>query len=331
MSIIAPKEFICPFCGEEFTNGIQISCTIFGRNLDFKPFGAAAVPGPVPKCPKCHFVFFEGLFTKKDIDKLKGIFTTNNIFELEPDMPCYYYLAKEGELLNKNVDTIIHYYHSAIWENKNNNHIFTKITDILLGYFEKVDVSNKNYYNYMIIKLDFLRRRMEFEKAKQLINEINGDINFPFSKANKILLEYQEELIDKNDVDEHNWPGENKKDRERINLINTFFKDIKISISIEKSTVEKEFLEELSKKTSLKSAKIFNRINKHLPFMTGAIYNDKIYETLKYLRGKDVNPIITVSNKTTTKNITLSEWGVISSAYPDIFAIKEKIYGMFNP
>ena len=119
----------------------------------------------------------------------------------------------------------------------------------------------------MIIKLDFLRRRGEFEKAKQLLSEIMGD---------------------------------------------------------------KNILEELSKVTSLKSARIFNRINNNLPFMTGTIDNERIYETLKYLKEKNLNPVITIGNKTNYRNIALAEWGDISLAYPNVFNIKEKIYKMFN-
>jgi hypothetical protein len=44
-----------------------MSYSIFGRNLDFWPVEAAIIPTPIPKCPKCSFVFFEKMLSKKKI------------------------------------------------------------------------------------------------------------------------------------------------------------------------------------------------------------------------------------------------------------------------
>jgi hypothetical protein len=36
-------------------------------------------------------------------------------------MPNYYYLAKEAEIIGRNLDDIIWLFLSAVWENKNEN------------------------------------------------------------------------------------------------------------------------------------------------------------------------------------------------------------------
>jgi hypothetical protein len=194
-------EYECPFCGKKFNYITQFSYTTFGQNLDFKPFGAATIPTPVPKCPKCGLVFFEGLFTEDDINKLKENFVNNNIFKLEPNMPNYYYLAKEFELLGKEIDSIIFYYHSAIWED---NNISEKIVDIIISYFEKIN--DKNYYIYKLIKIDFLRRLEQFKQAIELVELLKEDDNFPKDNFGK-LLDYQLGIIKEKDVDEHEMPN----------------------------------------------------------------------------------------------------------------------------
>jgi hypothetical protein len=195
-------EYKCPFCGKKFEYRTQRSYTTFGQFLDFKPYGAAKIPTPVPKCPKCNLVFFKELFTKGDINKLKKKFVNNNIFQLEPGMPNYYYLAKEFELLDKEIDKIIYYYHSAIWENDG---VFEKIANIIIQYFERINDKDKNYYIYKLIKIDFLRRLEQFIPAIELIESLKNDTNFPNDNFWK-LLDYQLKLIEEKNIREHKMP-----------------------------------------------------------------------------------------------------------------------------
>ena len=118
MSILGMLEYQCPLCEEKFKYSTQTSDSIFGQYLDFKPLCLGEVPRPVPKCPKCYFVFSEGLFSENDINKVKQVLLDDSIFDSETNMPNYYYLAKEYELLEKDIDLIIHFYHCAIWEKK---------------------------------------------------------------------------------------------------------------------------------------------------------------------------------------------------------------------
>jgi hypothetical protein len=207
MSTMGEVEYKCPICNEKFNYLTQFSYSIFGRNLDFKPFGAASIPTPVPKCPKCNFVFFEDMFQKKDIETIKEKLANNNIFDMELNMPNYYYLAKEVELLDKNIDEIIYYYHYAIWEN-DDKELFKKIANIIIKYYEIINKENKNYYIYKLIKIDFFRRLEKFEMAIDLIETLKKDNDFPHDNFGKVL-EYQLELINKKDINEHEMP-ENK-------------------------------------------------------------------------------------------------------------------------
>ena len=217
MSTYGEEEYKCPLCNNKFKYGTQYSYTTFGVNLDFKPYGAAIIPTPIPKCPKCNFVFFDDMFTEEDINIFKLEFEKNNIFEYEKDMPNYYYLAKEIEILGKDIGKIIYYYLSAIWEDNEKKH-FKKITDIMFNYFEKISETDENYYIYKLIKLDFFRRLKENKKAIELIEILKKDNNFPIEKYGK-LLKYQLKLIKSNDVNEHEMPQEeNMKDYYRVIL-----------------------------------------------------------------------------------------------------------------
>ena len=44
MSTVGEVKYSCPFCKEKFKHMAQLSFSTFGRNLDFKPFGAATIP-----------------------------------------------------------------------------------------------------------------------------------------------------------------------------------------------------------------------------------------------------------------------------------------------
>jgi hypothetical protein len=181
--------------------------------LDFKPFGAAIIPTPIPRCPKCSFVFEKETFSKKEIKIIKKLLVNNNIFELEPGMPHYYYLARECELLNKNTDVLIDHYLSAIWENSNkanNKDVFKKIANITIKYYDQVDKDDENYHAYKIIELDLLRRLGEFENAIELIETLKKDTNLPENKFRQVLP-YQLYLINENDIEEHKTPSEKMK------------------------------------------------------------------------------------------------------------------------
>ena len=211
MSTLRDIEYICPFCKEKFNFLTQCSYYISGQFLDYKPFGAAEIPNPIPKCPKCSFVFFDNMFTNEEINKIKISLSNNNIFILEPEMPNYYYLAKIFELLDKDTETIIYYYHSAIWES--NNKLFKNIANIILKYFENIEKENKNYYIYKFIKIDFLRRLSRFDEAEELVYDLMFDEeDFPGKYSN--VLDYQLELIQNEDIDEHEMPEEEEKEHE---------------------------------------------------------------------------------------------------------------------
>ena len=341
---IREVEYECPFCNSKFNGYIEASYSQFGVNLDFKPCGAMAVPDLLPSCPKCQFVFFDNTFSKNDIENLKTIFETDNIFQKEPNMPKYYYLAKECELVNKNKEQIIYYYHSAIWENENND-LFNKISDIIIEYFDKMDASNKNYYIYKIIKLDFMRRKGKFEEAKNIIKEICGDTNFPSSRENKILIEYQKELIENKDVYEHKWPHENKQERERRQFLDNLFSKTKLGIIFVDKSIKNNVLDELQRITLIKGSKLFNKVKNNLPIMEWSINSiadsigyritnsqgeicdpyAKFLGIINILKKYNINSILYIENIKEKINITLNEIDFQEKDESDI-TFKEKIY-----
>jgi len=112
-------EYICPLCNTKFESFTQFSYSTFGQNLDLRPWGAAIIPTPIPKCPECKLVFYEDFLTEAEIHILREELNKNNIFLNEPNMPNYYYLARVAEIVRHDLEDIIWCFLSAVWENRN--------------------------------------------------------------------------------------------------------------------------------------------------------------------------------------------------------------------
>jgi hypothetical protein len=206
-STVGEVEFTCPLCNTKFSSLVQFSYSIFGQNLDLRRWGAAIIPSPIPKCPNCNFVFNDGFFSEDEINILKSKFETNNIFEAESDMPNYYYLARECELLNKEINDIIYWFLSAVWENKDENKKIILI-NATISYIDKLNETDESYNTYQLVKLDLLRRSGQFEEALNLIEKIKQNNNIYKNFVIKII-DLQVELIEKQDRDEHPVPKNN--------------------------------------------------------------------------------------------------------------------------
>jgi hypothetical protein len=203
-STIGMEEFTCPVCLNKFEYRVQYSYSTFGQNLDFRPYGAAIIPTPIPKCPNCGFVFAEEMFDKNEIATLKNYFAKDNIFTKEPDMPNYYYLAREYEILKKNLDDIIWFFLCAVWENTNADKK-TMLINITIDNINKSKTSDESYNDYQLIKLDLLRQSGNFEKAKELIETIKKDKTFYTDYIIKII-DLQTKLLSEKNTTEHQMP-----------------------------------------------------------------------------------------------------------------------------
>lgn len=326
--ILRETNFICPFCNNEFTNTIAISFHTAGTNLDLKPVEFMPVPDFLQRCPKCGFYFLRGLFSEDDIVKIKTMNMADSIYSKEPNMPRYYYLARICELLNKDEDRILYFYHSAIWKDLL---FFDVISEIMLNYFERTKPSDKNYYKYKIIKLDFLRRKGEFEKAGDLIKELEKDEQFSSEKNHKTLLEYQQELIDKKDTEEHRWPL-NKEDIERKRLFLNFIETTTISVFIKDTSVTRELLDTINKITSLNRSFIYQKANKKLPIMESSIdfrnypYSE-VYGIICRLKKSGVNLELMFNYNNNIKKIELMNIDDSLLSWSETF--QEYIFEMF--
>jgi hypothetical protein len=197
-------EYTCPLCGSIFNDWTQISYTTFGQNLDFRPWGAAIIPTPIPKCPNCNLVFGDDLFTENEIEILKINFLANNIFENEPNMPNYYYLAREYEILNKNINNIIWFFLCSVWENRDENKKINLI-NVTIDNINKLPQMDESFNNYQLVKLDLLRRSGQFIEANNLILIIKRNENFYKDFIVKII-DLQIELIKNKNQEEHRLP-----------------------------------------------------------------------------------------------------------------------------
>jgi phage FluMu protein Com len=203
-STVGETEYTCPLCGTIFKYFVQHSYSIFGRNLDMRPWGAAIIPTPIPKCPDCKFVFNINIFTENEIETLKTNLQANNIFENEPNMPNYYYLAREYEILNKKLSDIIWVFLSSVWENRNEDRrIF--LINVTVDYINKLFRTDESFNNYQMIKLDLLRRSGQFAEANSLIEIIKQDKNLYKDFIVKVI-DLQIELIGNRNQEEHRMP-----------------------------------------------------------------------------------------------------------------------------
>jgi hypothetical protein len=197
-------EYTCPICKTKFEAYTQSSGTSFGRNLDLRRYGAIMIPAPIPKCTNCNFVFDDDFFTKEEINKLKMEFKNNNIFIKEPNMPNYYYLARECEILNRNLEDIIWFFLSSVWENENEakKNILINIT---INNIDKLNKASSSYYNYQLVKLDLLRRSGQFSEALALTEEIKTNKDF-YKEYIVEIINLQIKLISERNQDEHPLP-----------------------------------------------------------------------------------------------------------------------------
>jgi hypothetical protein len=198
-------EFTCPLCGTTFDYFVQFSYSTFGRNLDMRPWGAAIIPSPIPKCTNCKFIFSGNIFTEDEVEKLRISFQKNNIFENEPNMPNYYYLAREYEILKKDLDDIIWFFLSSVWENRDEDKK-TFLINVTVDYINKLPRTDGSFNDYQLVKLDLLRRSGQFTEANNLIEIIKKNKDYYKDFIVKII-DLQIELIEKRNQEEHRLPA----------------------------------------------------------------------------------------------------------------------------
>ena len=210
-STLGDDEYTCPLCGMKFKSRTSYSGYIEGRNLDLRPYGAIMIPSPIHKCPNCNFVFNNNFFTGNEIMTIEEALKKNNIFEKESDMPKYYYLAREAEIVNRNLTDIIWLFLSAVWENSpewgnEDETKKNKLINITIEYINKLNKTDESYNEYQLIKLDLLRRSGQFIEAMEQIKKIKK--NKEFYKDNIIkIIDLQIELIKMKNQEEHPLPS----------------------------------------------------------------------------------------------------------------------------
>ena len=203
-STISEEKFVCPICRNEFTSIIQMSYTTFGKNLDLKPWGAAIIPTPIPKCPQCNFVFKNEFFSLDEIAELKMYIDKQKINNIEKEYPNYYYLGEEMIVVSRSVDEIAWILLNSVWEN-NKRADFKYLAESTIEYLDRVSLDSEFYNTALVIKVDLQLRLNKMREAQETINIIKQNKGFYIDYIIKIL-EYQEVLINLNDLEEHNLP-----------------------------------------------------------------------------------------------------------------------------
>lgn len=217
-------EINCPLCGAPVSYWKQLSYTLFTSGLDLKPVGAAVIPDPIPKCKNCGIVFIEEYFTDEQINMLRNFKSDNEFFAKDENLPNYYYLASEIELLGGgNYGKIAYFYICSVWEYsavktmveymKENaienvagiNFDINTFRFLMQNAVEKINaVSTEfdDYNNMQLVKLDFLRRLGLFDESAILIESIRDNEELYHGLVVNII-EYQTKLIESKDIEEH--------------------------------------------------------------------------------------------------------------------------------
>jgi hypothetical protein len=225
-------EVNCPLCNTAVSYWKQFSYSIFTYGLDLKPIGAARIPQPIPKCENCGLVFIEEYFTDEEINILRNHIIERGVFSGKEGFPKYYYLALELELLdNKNYDQIMYYYVCSVWEYSFTKraveyiekegmentlginfdiHIFKFLMQETVRKINGMSTESGEYNNMQLVKLDFLRRLGLFNDSKILIEDIKNNEKI-YEGIVVDIIEYQIELIDNKDSDEHYLEDINKE------------------------------------------------------------------------------------------------------------------------
>ena len=203
-STVGEQEFECPICSTRFNYRVQYSYTLFGKNLDLKPVGAAIIPTPIPKCEKCGFVFDNDLFSEEELKILKEYLSKNNFPNADKNYPNYYYLGQEMLILSKPIEDIAWLFLESVWENNNENNNSYLISNAI-KYFELVPETSESYENFLLIRVDLERRKGNFENATKVIEIIKQRTDFYKGYIIEIV-DYQEKLIKEEDIEEHSLP-----------------------------------------------------------------------------------------------------------------------------
>jgi quercetin dioxygenase-like cupin family protein len=84
--------FHCPICGTSFRKTLAMSGTAVGQRLDLRSEGFIESPARLPRCPKCHLIFFRQ-FAPRDLKKLKQFVPSAEYVALTRDDHSPHYLA----------------------------------------------------------------------------------------------------------------------------------------------------------------------------------------------------------------------------------------------
>lgn len=211
--IVADETVTCPIGGEKFTAQVAMSGTMFGQNLDRRPFGAIASPWPLRKCPGNGFVMYKDEFSDGDLARLAPHVLGDTYQALQREESDYYLAAHLKAFMGAPDDDIASTLLAATWEVQNDSR-YTRYAGQALEAFEKLiaggEASAEEKASYGQIAGELERRLGRFDAARSRFLALKED---PAVRNSDLapLVEQELALIEAGDSASHRVeppPGE---------------------------------------------------------------------------------------------------------------------------
>ena len=164
------EELTCPIDGENFKATLAASGTMFGRFLDFKPFGPIAAPWPLAKCPSSGFVMYKDKFSDDELAQLRKYVLSDEYKKLSSSHVNYYLAARLRAHLGEKSSRLANTLLQATWEAKSQSQYEQYASEALDAYKQVLKEENgesENWFNNQLIAGELERRLGRFEDAKQ--------------------------------------------------------------------------------------------------------------------------------------------------------------------
>lgn len=205
---MSDQEFVCPIGKEVFHASEPVSGTMFGRELDLKPYGAIAAPWPIPKCPSNGFVIFSRKISDADLNKLEPYVRSAEYVALKDTNTNYYLAAQLKRKLGASATEFANTMLQATWEAKDPSQYRQYATETLTAIdaaLTQPDLEEQERLNLQFVAGELERRIGNFDAAKARFHRLitSGSDTDAWTRQ---LVDYELSLIDARDTGAHRMP-----------------------------------------------------------------------------------------------------------------------------
>ncbi len=201
-------EFVCPIGKEAFHAQQAVSGTVFGRELDLRPYGAIAAPAPLPKCPSNGFVMFSHHLSDANLAKLTAYVNSPEYAALKDKHTNYYLAAQLQRKLDRAADEVAYTLLQATWEAQGEAQYKQYAAETLAALealLAQPDANPDNILTFQLVAGELERRLGKFDAAKARFLRLRDQVDGAGSLA-KSWVDYELSLIETKDTLPHPMP-----------------------------------------------------------------------------------------------------------------------------